>query len=149
MIDNSKKMAKGKDTYTLPTDSQTTMASEPVVAYASQSLQEHIVLTVPRGLDAEPLRQKVNAYYETLLKDVMREQMLRNALDKWLDHTGFYSGPNLCWDNEYFHQIQSMGAEVLSMVDEAFVSYPEYTHRHLGWLKRKLQEVCTARCIVI
>lgn len=134
-------MAKDKKTYSIPTDSQTAMASEPVIACNSVSAQNQIVLTIPEGIEAEPLREKVNAYYDVLLKDVLREQIFRDTLDKWLDHTGVYSGPNLCWDNAPFRQIQSMGQGALEMIDRASDSLPEYTHRHLGWLKEKLKEV--------
>lgn len=134
-------MEEQDKTYKLPTDSQPAMVGETAVAYAEQSSQGHIILTIPQGVDAEPLREKVKTYYDALLKDVLQEQLFRNTLEKWLEHTGVYSGPNLCWDNEPFRQIQSMGAGVITMIDRASRNLPEYTHRHLGWLKSKLLEV--------
>ncbi|MBQ0143224.1 MAG: hypothetical protein KBT06_10615 [Prevotellaceae bacterium] len=120
-------------------DSQPTMASEPVANYAPSTASNRIVLNIPEGIDAEPLREKVNAYYETLLQECVVEQEFKKNLDNWLFCTGMYSGPNLCWDNEPFRRIESMGQIVLPMIDRARNNYPDYTRRHLGWLKRKLE----------
>lgn len=120
-------------------DSQPTMASEPVANYAPSTASNRIVLNIPEGIDAEPLREKVNAYYETLLQECVVEQEFKRNLDNWLFCTGMYSGPNLCWDNEPFRRIESMGQIVLPMIDRARNNYPDYTRRHLGWLKRKLE----------
>lgn len=120
-------------------DSQPTMASEPVANYAPSTASNRIVLNIPEGIDAEPLREKVNAYYEALLQECVVEQEFKKNLDNWLFCTGMYSGPNLCWDNEPFRRIESMGQIVLPMIDRARNNYPDYTRRHLGWLKRKLE----------
>lgn len=120
-------------------DSQATIASEPVADCTPSTAPNRIVLNIPEGIDSEPLREKVNAYYEMLLQECIAEQEFRQNLDNWLFCTGMYSGPNLCWDNEPFRRIESMGQMALSMMDRICDNYPDYTHRHLGWLRRKLE----------
>lgn len=146
-------MATEKMKYTYSNDSQPTIASEPVADYAPSLTSNRIVLNIPEGIDAEPLREKVNAYYEALLQECVVEQEFRRNLDNWLFCTGMYSGPNLCWDNEPFRRIASMRHLALPIVDKVCKEYPDYTQRHLGWLRRKLstpslsKEICTAQCI--
>lgn len=132
-------MATDDKTYTYPADTEPAMACEDVATYTAQQSHEQIILTVPHGMDAEPLRKKVNAYYDAILHDYTVEQKFRKTLDNWLFCTAMYSGPNLCWDNEPFRQIESMGRTALSMIEKVMDSYPDSSHRHLGWLRRKLQ----------
>lgn len=132
-------MAKDNKKYTIDDDSQSMMVGEPAAVYASRSEQNRIVLTVPEGIDAEPLREKVNAYYHAILHEYIVEQEFRKNLDNWLYCTGMYSGPNLCWDNAPFRSLESMGSIALPMIDRIRVDYPDYTQRHIGWLRRKLE----------
>ncbi|MBQ0075422.1 MAG: hypothetical protein KBT34_14680, partial [Prevotella sp.] len=131
-------MTKDKQTYNIPSDSQPAMASEPEVAYSSQSTQEHIILTIPKGVDAEPIKEKVNGYYAALLQEYVVEQEVKKNIEEWLFCTGMFSGPNLCWDNAPFRRLQSMDRITLQMIDKIREDYPDYTQRHIGWLKRKL-----------
>lgn len=133
----TQKVRTDENTYNLPLDdAQNAMLNEPMAAYSATTSQNHIVITVPQGVNAEPLRQKI----KILLQETLLEQKCQEALKEWLDCTCMYSGPNLCWDNEPFRQIQSMGPQIIPLIDKAIDQYPDYTHRHLRWLKRKLTE---------
>lgn len=98
MIDNSKKMAKGKDTYTLPTDSQTTMASEPVVAYASQAAQSHVMLSVS---------QQFHYHYNL-----------------WIKETGPLSSPMAMVRNKHLQKIVEMGKPVVPYIVSELTKRP-------------------------
>lgn len=111
-------MAKDKKTYSIPTDSQTVMASEPVVAYNSMSAPNQIVLTIPEGIEAEPLREKVNAYYETLLHESILEQRFNYHYDRWILDTGPLSSIHAIIDNEHFRQIVKMGKPAVPYIVE-------------------------------
>lgn len=132
-------MAKDNKKYSIPTDTQPAMASESMATYTSLPAQEHIILTIPQGVDAAPIREKVNTFFDSLLHECIVEQEFRSNLDKWLYCTGMYSGPNLCWDNEPFRRLESMGRITLPMIDKVRNDYPDYTQRHIGWLRRKLE----------
>lgn len=132
-------MATDNKIYSIPIDSQPAMVGESVATYSAQPSPEQIVLTIPHGIEAEPLRKKVNAYYHAVLHEYAIEQEVKNNLEEWLLCTGMYSGPNLCWDNAPFRRLQSMDRFALSLIDKVRDNFPDYTQRHIGWLIRKLQ----------
>lgn len=105
-------MAKDNKKYTIDDDSQSMMVGEPAAVYASRAEQNHIVLTVPEGIDAEPLREKVNAYYKTLLHESLLEQKFNYHYNRWIFETGPLSNPYAIADNEHFKEIVKMGKVV-------------------------------------
>lgn len=125
--------------YELSEDSQSAMVGEPAVLYASSPAQESIVLSIPYGVDADSLRRKVNAYYDEILQEIVVERNVKELVMQWLNRAGLYSGPGLCWDNEPFRRLQEMSEQVLLMFDRIIEGAPDYAHRHLGWLKEKLE----------
>ena len=109
-------MAKDKKKYTLDDDSQPMVVGESAAVYASRSEQNHIVLTVPEGIDAEPLREKVNAYYKTILHESLLEQKFNYHYNKWIFDTGPLSNPYAIADNEHFKEIVKMGKVVVPYI---------------------------------
>lgn len=99
-------------------DSQPTIASEPVANYAPSTASNRIVLNIPEGIDAEPLREKVNAYYETLLQECVVEQEFKYHYKNWVFETGPLSNPYAIADNEHFRAIVRMGKAVVPFIVE-------------------------------
>lgn len=112
-------MATDKKTYSIPQDdSQVAMASEPLAVYKAQPVQEHIVLTVPKGVDADAVRTKVNTYYTTLLQNMVLEQEFNYHYDMWIKETGPLSSPFAIADNEHFRSIVKMGKPIVPLIVE-------------------------------
>lgn len=97
-------------------DSHPTIASEPVANYAPSSTPNRIVLNIPEGIDAEPLREKVNAYYEILLQECIVEQEFEYHYNKWVFETGPLSNPYAIADNEHFRNIVKMGKTAVPFI---------------------------------
>lgn len=110
-------MATEKYTY-INKDSQPIIASEPVVDYAPSTTPNRIVLNIPEGIDAEPLREKVNAYYETLLQECIVEQEFEYHYKNWILETGPLSNTYAIAGNEHFCEIVKMGKKVVPFIVE-------------------------------
>lgn len=120
--------------YNLPNDSCAAMASEPIGTYTGGNQQ--IVLTIPKGTDANLVRCRVTAFYTELLNDLAEEQKFNGLFESWWNKTCIYSGANLCYDNEEFQQMCNMGKKALKWIDKIQGTSPDYMQRHINWLKK-------------
>ncbi len=111
-------MAKDNKKYSLPTDTQPAMACESMATYTSMPAQEHIILTIPQGVDAAPIREKVNTFYESLLHECVVEQEFNYHYNKWILETGPLSSPYAIANNEHFCEIVKMGKSVVPYIVE-------------------------------
>lgn len=103
-------------TYSIPQDSQPAMVGESVATYSAQPSPEQIVLTIPHGIEAEPLREKVNAYYDKLVHDCIIEQQFNCHYHEWIMETGPLSNPHAIADNDHFRAIVKMGKSAVPFI---------------------------------
>lgn len=109
-------MATDNKKYDIPADSQPAMASEPAATYSSMPAQEQIVLTIPHGIEAEPLREKVNAYYNNLVQECIIKQQFDCQYHEWIMETGPLSNPYAIADNDHFRAIVNMGKSAVPFI---------------------------------
>lgn len=97
---------------------------------------EQIVLSIPKNMDADIIREKVDVFYSQLLAELNDEQKFYRLFKEWWEKTCLYSGPGLCYKNDEFCKIHQMGAKTLRWIDELKKTAPDYMGRHIEWLKR-------------
>lgn len=81
---------KKETTYSIPQDSQPTMASEPAVAYAIEPAPQHVRLSA--------------------------SQQFRYHYQQWINEVGPLSNPYAIADNEHFRAIVKMGKAAVPFI---------------------------------
>lgn len=88
--------------------------------------------TMPRDGQKELISNLTIVYQKASPRERFEE-----LYEKWWNETCMYSGINLCMNNT-FKQIVALGKSVVPYIDDMIGKMPEYSHRHLGWLKREI-----------
>lgn len=117
----------------------------PSLLYRALELIYGEQLTEPvneHGIACINIKDSCEAWIEKLKFETLFE--------KWWQETGIYSGPNLCFSNDNFKAMKSMGETIIPLIDAKLLTAPTYMHRHLKWLRNTLSKATsTERCIAI
>lgn len=119
-------------------DSGIGMVSESIGTYNTAC--EQIVLTIPKEMDADTIREKVDVFYSQLLAEQQEEQNFYRLFEVWWEKTCIYSGPGLCYKNDEFRKMHQMGTKTLRWIDKLKDTTPDYMSRHIEWLRRGVQQ---------
>lgn len=123
--------------YTLPEEIETGMVNEPMVATQQYAADLRYGMAALSKATPEELHNIV--VYLKLQEDTSIKEQFNELFDRWISETIIYSGPNLCYDNENYRALKTMGTKILPLIDLAAVAKPDYMQRHIQWLKKGIQ----------
>lgn len=122
--DNNKSATMAREE-TLATNSQYTNDLKYGMEFLSKATPEELHTIVVLMAD---VKKKRDIAYGTNAFDIL--------FDNWWKETCMYSGANLCYANENYKKMKSMGKSILPLIEEKERTVPEVMLRHVSWLKR-------------